>query len=86
VLIFQATFGQTKARAMPATGSIRSDLYIAYRWAADEFSASGSCGDSRFARRIRQQSRTGATDPDHPLFDTGRTWPSKSRNRVRAWI
>ena len=39
VLVFEACFGKTKARELPATGSIRTDLYEAYRWAVDEFSA-----------------------------------------------
>jgi AcrR family transcriptional regulator len=39
VLVFDAIFGKTKARAMPNTGSIRDDLYEAYRWAVDEFGA-----------------------------------------------
>lgn len=40
VLVFDAIFGKTKARPIPDTGSIRSDLDEAYRWAVDEFTAS----------------------------------------------
>jgi AcrR family transcriptional regulator len=39
VLVFDAIFGKTKARPIPDTGSIRSDLGEAYRWAVDEFTA-----------------------------------------------
>jgi AcrR family transcriptional regulator len=39
VLVFDAIFGKTKARPIPDTGSIRSDLDEAYRWAVDEFTA-----------------------------------------------
>ena len=39
VLVFEACFGKTKTRELPATGSIRADLCEAYRWAVDEFAA-----------------------------------------------
>jgi AcrR family transcriptional regulator len=39
VLVFDAIFGKTKVRPIPATGSIRADLQEAYRWAVDEFTA-----------------------------------------------
>jgi AcrR family transcriptional regulator len=39
VLAFEACFGKTKTRELPATGGIRTDLYEAYRWAVDEFAA-----------------------------------------------
>ena len=38
VLVFEAIFGQTKTRPLPNTGTIRTDLYTAYRWLVDEFS------------------------------------------------
>ena len=39
VLVFEAIFGKTKARPIPDSGSIRTDLDEAYRWAVDEFTA-----------------------------------------------
>lgn len=39
VLVFEAIFGKTKVRPTPNTGSIRADLYEAYDWAVEEFSA-----------------------------------------------
>ncbi len=39
VLVFEAIFGKTKVRRIPDTGSIRADLYEAYRWAVEEFTA-----------------------------------------------
>ena len=39
VLVFEAIFGKTKSRAIPAGGSIRADLREAYDWAVDEFTA-----------------------------------------------
>jgi AcrR family transcriptional regulator len=39
VLVFEAIFGKTKVREIPDTGSIRTDLDEAYRWAVDEFTA-----------------------------------------------
>ncbi len=39
VLVFEAIFGKTKLRPTPNTGSIRADLYEAYDWAVEEFSA-----------------------------------------------
>jgi AcrR family transcriptional regulator len=39
VLVVEAIFGKTKVRATPNTGSIRTDLYEAYDWAVEEFSA-----------------------------------------------
>jgi AcrR family transcriptional regulator len=39
VLVFEAIFGKTKVRATPNTGGIRTDLYEAYDWAVEEFSA-----------------------------------------------
>lgn len=39
VLVFEAIFGKTKVREIPDTGSVRDDLYEAYRWAVDEFAA-----------------------------------------------
>jgi AcrR family transcriptional regulator len=39
VLVFEATFGKTKVRAIPDTGSIRADLQEAYNWAVEEFNA-----------------------------------------------
>ena len=39
VLVFEAIFGKTKARPLPNTGSIRTDLYEAYAWAVEEFTA-----------------------------------------------
>lgn len=39
VLVFDAIFGQTKARHLPDGGDVRADLRTAYRWAVDEFSS-----------------------------------------------
>jgi AcrR family transcriptional regulator len=39
LLVFDAIFGRTKTRAIPATGHIRTDLEEAYKWAVDEFTA-----------------------------------------------
>lgn len=36
-LVFEAVFGQTKARAIPNTGNIVDDLREAYGWAVEEF-------------------------------------------------
>jgi AcrR family transcriptional regulator len=36
-LVFEAVFGQTKARSVPNTGNLADDLREAYGWAVEEF-------------------------------------------------
>jgi AcrR family transcriptional regulator len=39
LLVFEAVFGKTKARAVPDSGSVVADLREAYSWAVEEFAA-----------------------------------------------
>jgi AcrR family transcriptional regulator len=72
VLVFEAIFGKTKARATPNTGSIRTDLYEAYDWAVEEFSAPearaaipGLLAEVAASAELAQQVRTVVIGPEY---------------------
>jgi AcrR family transcriptional regulator len=72
VLVFEAIFGRTKVRATPNTGSIRTDLYEAYDWAVEEFSAPearaaipGLLAEVAAGAELAQQVRTVVIGPEY---------------------
>jgi AcrR family transcriptional regulator len=90
VLIFEAIFGQTKARPMPDTGSIRTDLYVAYRWAVDEFSAPearaaipGLLAEVARSPELAQLIRTVVIGPEHARV-RGQLELAQARGEIHA--
>lgn len=70
-LVFDAVFGQTRSRPMPAHGEIGADLREAYSWAVDEFASPeaqaaipGLLADLAADARLRAVARQLVIDPE----------------------